>query len=90
MPFDPSLYNGTMKMRNRYRIGGLYKVISEHGEEKAGPGVLIAMHEPYSLSSDAVHYVNHWYFSVLHGDRVQYYNTSTWTLIPLDPDLSDS
>jgi hypothetical protein len=73
-------------MKDRYRVGGLYKVISEHGEEKVGPGVLLGIHEPYTLNEDAVHYVNHWYLSVLHGNRVQYYNTSTWTLIPLDPD----
>lgn len=73
-------------MKDQYRVGGLYKVISEHGEEKAGPGVLLGIHEPYALSEDVVYSVNHWYLSVLHGGRVQYYNTSTWTLIPLDPD----
>jgi hypothetical protein len=73
-------------MKNRYKIGGLYKVISEHGEEKDGPGMLLGIHEPYTLSEDVVYTVNHWYLSVLHGGRVQYYNTSTWTLIPLDPD----
>ena len=73
-------------MKDRYRIGGLYKVITEHGEEKDGPGVLLGIHEPDTLSEDVVYSVNHWYLSVLHGGRVQYYNTSTWTLIPLDPD----
>jgi hypothetical protein len=73
-------------MKDQYKIGGLYKVISEHGEEKDGPGMLLGIHEPYTLRDVSVESRNLWHVSILHGSKIQHYNTSTWTLVPLDPD----
>jgi hypothetical protein len=72
----------------KYEAGGLYRLINEYGRvsDFAELVVFVAMHEPGSLKSDDVLFPMLWNFSVLKGDKIAYFNTSAWTLVPAGPE----
>lgn len=66
---------------SNYKIGELYRVINEHGDD-VGLGVLLGVHEPWSLGPARTESPGLWNVSLLLDGVVGCYNTSCWTLIP--------
>ncbi len=71
----------------KYEAGGLYRLVNEYGRvsDFADLVVFVSMHEPGSDSTRDAEFPMLWNFSVLKDGKLAYFNTSAWTLIPVEP-----
>ena len=67
-------------IKDRYAHGEVYEVFDQHGSSK-GICVFLEIIEPGTLTLQEVVRPMHWHVKVLHKSKIEFYDTSLFTLI---------
>jgi hypothetical protein len=67
-------------VKNRYTPGEVYEVFDQNGSSK-GICIFVEIIEPGTLTLYEVVRPMHWHVKVLHNGKIEFYDTSLFTLI---------